>query len=93
MAKLDCPCGFQHNLTSDEHSFVIVPQKHYAKLLEAEKAAAKLDIRETDYMQRARELNLKVLSLKGRLCECPRCGRLAWFRQDMTSPTVYWLDE
>jgi len=93
MPKLDCPCGFQHNLATDDHSFVVVPQKHYGKLYEAEKAMAKLDIREDEYTQRARELNLQILSLKGRLCECPRCGRLAWFKGDMTTPTFYWLDE
>jgi hypothetical protein len=93
MPKLECPCGYQHNLGNDENAFVVVPQKYYPKLLEAEKAMAKLDIRDDDYPQRARELNLQLVSLKGRLIECPRCGRLAWYKGQMASPTLYWLDE
>ncbi len=37
MPKLDCPCGFVHNLSGDENSFVVVGKKYYPKLLDAEK--------------------------------------------------------
>jgi hypothetical protein len=91
MPKLDCPCGFQHNLGAEENSFVVVPQKHYPRLLEIEKEYARLDPRSTDYAQRAKELDLQRVSLKSRLVECPSCGRVTWFRGE--APIVYWMDD
>jgi len=91
MPKLECPCGFQHNLGGEDNSFVVVPQKHYAKLVEAEKALGRLDPRAADYAQRAKELNLQLVSLKSRVLECPRCGRVIWFRGEQ--PITYWMDE
>ena len=93
MAKLECPCGFTHDLMEDEHSFVLVKQKHYLRLVEAERAVARLDPRKPDYEARQRELDLQLVSLKQRLCECPKCGRLAWFRGQVGQPTFYWLEE
>jgi hypothetical protein len=93
MAKLECPCGFVHNLLEGDNTFVVVKQKHYPRLVEAERALARIDPRKPDHDTVERELGLQLVSLKQRLCECPKCGRLAWFRAGVALPTFYWLEE
>lgn len=91
--KFDCPCGQVLDLTSDDGTYAVVLEKHYPKLVATEQALTTLDPESKDFGQRARELGLSLGSLKQRLCECPRCGRLLWFRSDLTQPAIYWLDE
>lgn len=93
MPRFDCPCGFTSNLETEDNTFVVAPKKHYPRMLEIEKDLARLDPSASDFEQRSRELHLLLLSLKSRICECPRCGRLAWYRGQVTQPVFYWLDE
>lgn len=93
MPKLDCPCGFSHNLAGEENAFVVVQQKHYPKLMKIERELASVDPRTPDGEQRLRELSLLAVSLKGRVLECPKCGRVIWFRGEFAQPIYYWMDE
>lgn len=91
--KFDCPCGRLLDVDHPECALLIVPGKHYPTLLEIERGLAALDKDAADFEQKVRELGLKLAAVKQRACECPRCGRIAWFREGPARPTVYWLDE
>jgi hypothetical protein len=59
-------------------------------MLETERSVAALDTGAADYESRVRGLSLKLAAIKQRACECPRCGRIVWFREGPTRPTIYW---
>ena len=91
--RFECPCGRLLDVDHPECALLIVPGKHYATLLEIERAIAALDPQGPEYDQKVRELALKQAAVRQRACECPRCGRIAWFREGPARPTVYWMDE
>ncbi|MGC4123195.1 MAG: hypothetical protein QM765_53240 [Myxococcales bacterium] len=91
--KFDCPCGNLLDVDAPATALIVLSAKHFATLLETERAIAALDRTAPDYDTRVRELSLTLAAIKQPACECPRCGRIAWFREGPTRPTVYWLDE
>lgn len=91
--KFDCPCGCLIDVDAPATALYVVSAKHYATLLETERAVDALDKTAPDYDLRVREMGLTLAAIKQKACECPRCGRIAWFREGPIRPTVYWLDE
>jgi hypothetical protein len=69
MPKVQCPCGFLHNLTPcPDDGWVTIRDREYESLLDDEMAAATGD----------KEALLRNIDRRGRLYECPECGRIMW---------------
>ncbi len=71
MPKLQCPCGFFHDLSPvPDSGWVTVADRDYEALVDAEGGHAE----ETGRGPPA------FVRLTGRLYECPSCGRMIWER-------------
>src|SRR5262245_36207360 len=69
MAKINCPCGYAHNISSvPDDGWLFIRDKDYEALIKAELASAK------GY----HKLKSRGIGTWGRLFECPACGRLMW---------------
>lgn len=84
MPKLECTCGFVHDLTpTPDEGWITVPDKDYDALIKDEIASAQGDEEAED----------RVVNYWGSLYECPRCGRIMWRKPSDDSFTVYRKDE
>jgi hypothetical protein len=68
MPKLQCPCGFVHDLSPiPDDGWIVVADRDYEALIEAECRQSRVKGEPSAFV-----------GLSGRLYECPQCGRIMW---------------
>ena len=69
MPKLNCSCGFVHDLSPiPDDGWLTIRDRDHDALLSADSASQPDNV----------EVVRRALELSGRLYECPKCGRLMW---------------
>lgn len=81
MDKLECPCGFSHDLSSiPDEGWVTVRDEDYQRLLrvEIQRASLSAAVAETPDWEALVAADAELETLHGVLYQCPRCGRILW---------------
>ncbi len=93
MPKLDCPCGYVHDLSPiPDGGWLTIRDSEYEKVRGAEIGIGRfagVPVDDTaDAQDYDRDMRL-VTQLTGRLYECPKCGRLMWTKRPGAPYAIY----
>jgi hypothetical protein len=81
MPKLQCPCGFVHDLTPiPDDGWLTLPDREYEQIMDAEQQRSLLHSAKpgTREWERLGIADRQVIQPVRHLYECPQCGRLMW---------------
>ena len=84
MAKLQCPCGFTHDLTENSPmSWITVQEQQYAAMITEEISANDGDA----------DARGAVIAKHGAIYACPECERIMWQRAGDSVIRVYTIED
>jgi hypothetical protein len=84
MAKLQCPCGFAHDLTTDsETSWITVHESQYSAMIQEEISANDGD----------ESSSSQVIRKHGIIYACPKCQRIMWHKPGEHVILVYTVED
>lgn len=88
MRKLNCPCGYVHDLSPNpDEGWITIRAADYVAVIDAlirkhEIAGHGLPSDKDPKKGRWKEAAMTVFELSGRFYECPECRRIMWQRPD-----------
>lgn len=97
MPKLNCDCGYIHNLSLiPDDGFIILKDQDYEQLIEFESNLKDADpdkqIDDIELNNLQDHIIAQINSINERLYRCPNCNLLIWLRQDGTVERFKYLN-